>query len=171
MSLISLLHRPALTEMALIQNPALGAFALWKFGLAYQGREGHHVELPLMFLVLPLVLHKPTRELIVGTNRTSGLALFAGKLAENRENLLAVHERALTLRHLTLESIVLGEQSQLLSIDATRATVRANALSGTLKVPILPEQINWLIPSCERLGYWFAGLSNQQVARTLNVEF
>jgi hypothetical protein len=51
--------------------------------------------LPLAFLVLPLVLHRPTLEMINSTRKASGLALFAAKLGEERENLLAVHERAL----------------------------------------------------------------------------
>jgi hypothetical protein len=161
----------ALSEPAIVQNPALGAYALWKFGLAYQAREGNQVILPLTFLVLPLVLHLPTLELVIGTNKASGLALFAGKLGEKREDLLAVHERALALRNLTLESIVFGEQAKLLTIDVRQATMRANALTEGTKAPPLPERIKWLGPSCERLGYWFAGLTDHQVSRTLNVEF
>lgn len=165
-------QRPrGLSEAEIIQNPALGAFALWKFGLAYQAREGNQVIFPLAFLLLPLVLHSPTIEIVVGTNKTSGLALFAGKLGEKREDLLAVHERALTLRHLTLESIIFGEQTKLLSIDVMRGTLRANTIEGNTKPPILPERIKWLSPSCEKLGHWFAGLTDQQVASTLNVEF
>lgn len=158
-------------DPALIQNPALGAFALWRFGMAYQAREGHQVGIPLVFLVLPLVLHAPTLELVVGTNRTSGLALFAGKLGECRDDLLAVHERALKLRQLTLESLMAAEQSKLVSIDVNQATMRSNELMSGEKAPDLPERIRWLSPACERLGHWFAGLTDQQVARTLNVEF
>lgn len=158
-------------DPALIQNPALGAFALWRFGMAHQAREGHQVGIPLVFLVLPLVLHAPTLELVVGTNRTSGLALFAGKLGECRDDLLAVHERALKLRQLTLESLMAAEQSKLVSIDVNQATMRSNELMSGEKAPDLPERIRWLSPACERLGHWFAGLTYQQVARTLNVEF
>ncbi|MDF3838557.1 DUF6521 family protein [Cupriavidus basilensis] len=159
------------SETAIVQNPPLGTYALWRFGLAYQARNGQQPIFPLMFLVLPMVLHKPTLEIVLGTYKTSGLALFAGKLGARREDLLAVHDRALTLRHLTLEAIALGEQARLLSIDAQQATLRANALDEGVKAPPLPDRIKWLAPACERLGHWFAGLTAQQVVRMLNVEF
>ena len=161
----------SLSEPALVQNPALGAYALWRFGLAYQARQGQQPVLPLSFLVLPIVFHRSTLELVLGTYKASGLALFAGKLGENRENLLAVHDRANALRHLTLESIIFGENTQLLSIDFKLATMRANSLDEGIKAPTLPERIKWLTPSCEKLGHWFAGLTDEQVVHTLNVEF
>lgn len=161
----------ALSEIGLVQNPALGAYALWKFGLAYQDRDGTQPILPLAFLVLPIVLHKRTMELVIKTNKASGLFLFAGKLGEQREELLALHDRVHALRQLTLESIVVGEQSRLLSIDVVQASIRANALNGDLKVPILPERTKWIDSVCEKLGYWFAAVPDQQVVHTLNVEF
>ena len=66
-----------LNEAAIVQNPALGAFALWKFGLAYQARNGDRAVLPLAFLVLPLILHEETRQVVLSTQKSSGLTLFA----------------------------------------------------------------------------------------------
>jgi hypothetical protein len=161
----------SMSEQATVQNPALGAYALWKFGLAYQAREGKQAVLPLAFMVLPLMLHKPTLDLILCTNKSSGLALFAGKLGEKREEILAVHERARTLRKLTLESIDIGVNAMLLSIDYRQALLRANSLNGVGKGPTLSERIKWVTPAAEKIGHWFAGLADQQVARTLRVDF
>lgn len=162
---------PRLSEAALVQNEALGAYALWKFGLGYQERDGMAATLPLAFLVLPLILHGPTLAMVLSTYKASGLHLFAGKLGEDRENLIAVHDRARSLRQLTLESIMRAEQSGLIRIDPVAATMWAVGPYDEMGTPALPERIRRIAPACERIGYWFAGLSDQQVAHTLRVEF
>ncbi|SCU86009.1 conserved hypothetical protein [Cupriavidus necator] len=127
--------------------------------------------MPLAFLVLPLVLHGPSLDLVVSTNRSSGLHLFIGKLGEKRENLLAIHSRALALRSLTLESLMLGEQTALMRIDPSTANVWCYALREGTRFPALPERLRRITPACERLGHWFAGVSDQKVAHALKVEF
>jgi len=162
---------PQLSELEIVQNQALGAFAIWQFGLGYQADDGRPAALPLAFLVLPLLLHTQTLETIQSTRRASGLTLFAAKLGEERENLLAVHERARCLRELTLESIGLGIRSKLLSLDYADASVRANALLGSSANPPLPERLKGLPKSAEKIGYWFSKAGLTQVANTLKVEF
>lgn len=160
-----------LSETALIQNETLGAFALWKFGLAFQEREAYPASLPLAFLVLPLVLHGPSRQLVLSTQKVSGLHLFVGKLGEKRENLLLVHSRALALRQLTLESLMWAEKSNLLKLDPPTAKMWAVDLYDRTHPPALPERIRNIGPACERLGYWFSGLTDHQIAQALKVEF
>jgi hypothetical protein len=164
-------HFRPISESAIVQNPSVGAYAVWRFGCSYQAREGRSVILPLAFIVLPLVLHQPTLEIVLGTQKGSGLALFAGKLGEKRENLLAIHDRIRTLRELTLESVIIGEQSRLLSINPKDGTIRANGLDDGVKIPLLPERIKWLGPSCEKLGHWFGGMTDHQIVHMLNLEF
>ncbi|MCE4548047.1 MULTISPECIES: three component ABC system middle component [unclassified Caballeronia] len=160
-----------LSEAALVQNEALGAYALWQFGLGYQDRDGHAATLPLTFLVLPLILHSPTLAMVLSTRRASGLHLFAGKLGEKREDLIAIHSRAIALRRLTLDSLVSAEQSGLIRIDPMTAAIWSNGLYDDLRIPVLPERIRRLAAACGRIGYWFAGLTDQQVVHTLKVEF
>jgi hypothetical protein len=164
-------REPRLSEAAIVQNEALGAYAIWQFGLGFQEREGQAVTLPLAFLLLPLVLHAPTLTMVLGTHRASGLHLFAGKLGEQREDLLAVHGRALAFRQLTLRSLMVAEQSRLIRIEPSTATVRAFSPHHELQAPVLPERIRRIAPACEKIGYWFAGLSDQQVAHTLKIGF
>jgi hypothetical protein len=162
---------PPLTEMELVQNPALCAFILWRFGLGFQSEEGRPAILPLAFLVLPLVLHRPTLEMINSTRKASGVALFAAKLGEQRESLFAVHERALALRHLTLQSIGMGVASRLLTLDYDAATLRANASEPDAPKAKLPERIRGIPGAAEKIGYWFSKVTLNQVASTLAVEF
>ena len=160
-----------LSEAALVQNEALGAYALWKFGLGYQDRDGRAATLPLAFIVLPLVLHTPTLAMVLSTPKASGLHLFAGKLGDKREDLIAIHSRATALKRLTLDSLMTAEQCGLVRIDPTTASIWSNGPYDGLHIPELPERIRRFGPACERIGYWFSGLTDQQVAHTLKVEF
>lgn len=160
-----------LSEAALVQNEALGAYSLWKFGLGYQDRDGHAATLPLAFLVLPLILHSPTLAMVLSTHKASGLHLFAGKLGDKREDLIAIHSRAIALRRLTLDSLVSAERAGLIRIDPVTATIWSNGPYDDLRIPVQPERIRRLGPACERIGYWFAGLTDQQVVHTLKVGF
>ena len=157
-------------EIELVLNPALGSVLLWTFARAYQGEKGEEVPLHLSFLVLPLVLHSGGLSGIVSTRKASGLTLFAAKLGEQRENLLAVHDRALALRALTLKSIGLGTQSRMLSIDYQAATLRGNTLDGD-KPPRLPERMKNMQPAADKLGYWFSKMDIRQIASILRLEF
>jgi hypothetical protein len=161
----------ALTELEIVQNPALGGYALWRFGVGFQSEDSRPAAVPLAFLVLPLLLHQPTLKMIISTQRASGLALFAAKLGHERENLLAVHERALALRRLSLQSIAMGVNNRLLTIDYNAATLRANTADESLRKPSLPERIRGFSGAADKLGYWFSKLGLHQVASTLAVEF
>lgn len=166
-----IVQRRRFSEAALVQNEALGAYALWRFGLGYQDRDSYAATLPLAFLVLPLILHAPTLAMVLSTHKASGLHLFAGKLGDKREDLIAIHSRAMALRRLTLDSLMCAEQSGLIRIDPVTATIWSISPYDDLCIPVLPERIRRLGPACERIGYWFAGLTDQQVVHTLRVEF
>jgi len=154
-----------------VQNPALGAYVLWQFGLGYQSHGSEPVKLPAAFLILPIVLHKPTLELVSSTQKGSGLALFAAKLAEREENLLAVHTRALVLRDLTLRSLSFAINAGIATLDYANATMRANSLALRAKKPPVPERLRALSNGAEKVGYWFAKMGLPQIASTLRVEF
>ena len=124
-----------------------------------------------MFLVLPLLLHTRTLEVIGSTQKASGLTVFAAKLGKEREDLLAIHVRARSLRELTLESIGIGIVSKLLSLDYDDATLRANALLGPSANPVLPERLRGLPKSADKIGHWFSKAGLSQVVNMLNVEF
>ena len=117
------------------------------------------------------MLHSPTLEMINSTRKGSGLALFAAKLSEERELLFAVHERALALRRLTLQSIGMGVASRLLTLDYDAATLRANTPDPDAPRPKLPERIRSFSGAADKIGYWFSKVTLHQLASTLAVEF
>jgi hypothetical protein len=158
---------PEISPVALVQNPAFGSFLLWNFGRGYQAeRVGGLPVLTPFFLTLPLVLHGPTMRIIKSTNQSSGLAKFVSKLAEERERLFAVHDRAIAMRALTLESLATGISAKLLSIDYETASVRSN----DVKPPAAPERLKHHIASAEKIGRWFSRLPSHQVFSLLQIE-
>ncbi len=80
-----------------IQNPALGAAVLWRFSCGYVEAhpEGGLPRLPLLFVVLPMVLHQATAELLRRTRPSSGLRAFAAKFGDSQVSkqdlLLQIH--------------------------------------------------------------------------------
>lgn len=158
-------------DLALVQNPALGAYALWRFGLGFQADDETPASIALTFLVLPIVLHRDSLDHVMSTQRSSGLALFAAKLGKQSEDLLAIHERARILRTLTLQSIGMGLGSRLLTVNYDHATVRANETNLRPKRPAVPERLKDIGNGAEKLGEWFARLDVRQIAVLLRVEF
>jgi hypothetical protein len=155
------------SPVELVQNPAFGSQVLWSFGRGYQGEKiGDLPPLPSFFLVLPLILHGPTLREIKSTNLPSGLAKLVSKLAEQREMLFAVHNRAVALRDLSLQSIAAGIATKLLHLDYESALVRSN----DVKLPPPSERLKFHVSSAEKLGRWFARLPQGQVFSLLEVE-
>lgn len=156
-----------LSPVSIVQNPAFGAVVLWHFGRGFQTEKIDSLPpLNSFFLVLPIILHTATLEIVRTTFPSSGLAKFASKVAESREQLYAIHERTVALRGLTLESVAVGVSSQLLSVDYKSAAVRANEI----KLPAPVEGIKIHLSGAERLGRWFSRLPQGQVFRLLQVE-
>lgn len=154
------------SPVRLVQNPAFGAVVLWRFGRGFQSEKIDTLpSLNIFFLVFPILLHAETLDVVSSTYSTSGLARFISKVAENRERLYAIHERAVALRGLTLESVAAGVASKLLSVNYETAAVRANEI----KPPKPAEGIKAHLAGADRLGQWFARLPPSQVFAMLHV--
>lgn len=158
-------------EVQNIQNPALGAVLLWRFCCGYS--KSHHIAapptLPLLFLVLPVILHQSTVELLRRTRTSSGLRTFAAKFGDSKVSkqdlLLQVQDRCRRLRPLTLSSIELAAAGRLLKLTEKGDAV---ALSVT-KVRGLPDDVKQLMSDAEKLGEWFGQLTLHEITTTMKV--
>lgn len=161
-----------LTELDIVQNPAIGAYLIWQFALGYQEDGAESVPIPLAFLVLPMLLHRQTFDEVASTRKASGLPLFAAKFDKEREILMGIHGRALQLRPLSLQSIGVAATSKLVRIDYETAQIRGYGfdLFDAAK-PKLPERLKGFASAADKLGYWFSKLGLAQVASTLRVDF
>jgi hypothetical protein len=155
-----------LSEVERVQNPALGAMLIWKYGRSYQAQlTTEPPDMLLAFLVLPLCLHRPTLDIIVGTQARSGLGKFCEKLSERREELFAVHERCLALKELSLNSLAFGERAGILAIEYQTARLRALEVAD----PSLSERVKAQAKGAEKLGIWFSALKTSEVFYALKV--
>jgi Family of unknown function (DUF6521) len=161
-------------EIHLMQNPALGAVLLWRFASAYAEAQAAHssVPLPLLFVVLPAVLHEPTAAHIRSTQQRSGLRVFASKFTEGRPSqldlLIQLHDRALRWRSRTLEALRVGIAMGLLRINAD-GTVSAGSNSWTPNRQ--SKSVKNLSNNAEKMAGWCAALSLDEVALTLHLRF
>lgn len=162
----------SLTELDLVQNPAIGAYLIWNFTLGYQEEGAETVSFLLAFLVLPMLLHRPTYEAVASTRKASGLPLFAAKFDKEREALMELHGRALQLRPLSLQSIGVAATSRLLKIDHEAATLHGYPLDLLdVKKPSIPERLKGFSGAADKIGYWFSKLGMPQIASTLRIDF
>ncbi len=155
-----------------VQNPALGAAVLWRFccGFVESHPEGDPPHLPLLFVVLPIVLHQATAELLRRTRTSSGLRAYAAKFGDSavskQDLLLQIHERAVRWRRLGLQSIELAAAGRLLYLSETGEVI---PLSRT-KARGLPEEVKQLLADAEKLGKWCGQLTLHEVTTTLKVK-
>lgn len=159
-----------LNEAQLVQNTALGAVLIWLFVRAYNSTATRPCSLPLCFTVLPILFHHVTRKEAESTSPNSSLSKFVQKFEPNREQLLAVHDRMLAMRPLTLRSLQLASARGLLAIaveDAAVLTLRSQALSDRQK----PERMRAMLRAAEKLGIWYAPHSISNISGSLRVFF
>ncbi|MBB4231019.1 three component ABC system middle component [Rhizobium mongolense] len=156
-----------LSTVALVQNPALGALLLWRFGKSYQEeRLVEPAQLQAFFVVLPLLYHAPTLNRIRSTYESSGLSQFTKKLSEERELLISVQERSLKMRELTLSSIGAAISSGLMTLSYDTGRLRSNEA----RPPRPPERLKHHVAGADKLGRWFGRLSLDQAFALLWVE-
>ena len=161
-------------EVRNIQNPALGAGLIWRFVCGYVDEQATKdpVPLPLIFLVLPIIMHQQTESFVQRTYKSSGLRACAAKFgaAKNcqQDLLLAINSRMLTLKILSLESLSIAIATRLVHLS-TGATLIP--LSKTKAITGIPEDVRKMMNNAEKLGAWCAQLTMHEIATTLKVRF
>jgi len=160
------------SEARNVQNPALGAVALWKFVGGYEkaSQTQAPVPLPLLFLVLPIVFHRECRSFVTGTKK--GLRAFAAKFGDakycQQDLLLSIHGRIEAMRELSIESLRVGVASSLISVTE-HATVFSVARG---KGPTdLDDTTRQIFSSSEKFGRWCEPLTISEIASILFVRF
>ena len=167
-------------EVQNVQNPALGSLLIWRFCCSYaeSSNTNEPVPLPLAFVVLPILLHEETRNILKSTQKASGLRLFVDKFTQadkldnsnilRRDYVLSIQNRAIAMRSLTLQSISIGISSKLVALDADSGLLVP--LSYT-KAKRNPNSVLELVKCAEKLGVWFSELSLHEISTILKVRF
>lgn len=160
-----------INEVQIMQNPALGAALIWRFACGYcpdsDLRQG--VPLPLAFLVLPLTLHERTREQVSGTQRGSGLRVFEAKFSDDKDRLLAIHDRSLILRKLSLHSLRIAFSSGLMTLVPNKAELWPRSRAAPPAIVYAP--VRTLLDAAEKIGHWAGQLTLFELAGIFKVDF
>jgi len=162
-------------EVRAIQNPALGSVLIWRSAALY--RKCHStassMPLPLAFLILPILFHEQTAELVAATRIASGLNKLTEKFRSaefsRTDLLLSVASRANRMRTVTWEAIRLGLSANLLLIDTGTATLVS--LTDTPHTAGVPATVRPLLNNAEKLGAWFAEMSLYEISMQFQVSF
>ena len=161
-------------EVDAIQNAAFASILLWRFCTAYAAvrQAPLSTPVPALFVVLPLLFDEDTAGMIGGTQKASGLRLFAGKFAESKhaktDVLLSLEKRARARRSQTLEALALAIKARLLFLEPASGEIVALSQAPPLS---LPESVQPLIRNAEKLGAWSGALSLFELSTTLHLTF
>ena len=164
-------------EINLINNPALGAYLQWKYSLAYIENHKEQAASPgiLLFLVLPVLFHRPTLDFIDGTNRPTGLAKFSEKFLDvkNKKSglLMSLHTRVLDMKTTSMHSLQMAiDRSLVTLIPETGRVVPFNA--NQIHPPkTMPPIIRKMGKNADKLGFWFSKNSLKEISFYLKVFF
>lgn len=157
-----------------IQNSALGAVLLWRFAVGFEENSPtrNHPPIPLLYLVLPLLLHGEIEKIIKSTNQASGLRTLVGKFSKaaisKNDLLLNIQKSALGMRKLSTDALRQAIAAKILSIIPEKGT--AIPLSKTSPRGI-PKSIQELLNQAEKFGKWCAELTIYEIAIIMKVGF
>jgi hypothetical protein len=155
-----------ITEYDIVQNVGIGALALHKFVCSYvatkEGLEGP--TLIITFPVLPILFNKKTLEHIYSRFFEGG---FYNALTEFRDISAGLQQRIIDMEELTCKSLDLGFKSKLLTYEKISDQIFYNVKK--VKIKYQTPEIKKIIFGADRLGYWFASISFQQICVLLNI--
>lgn len=136
-------------EVAYLLNPAFCSRLLYATIKEYEKKTTHHFPFPLVYLILPLVLHKETREAI--NSRTQLLQW----VQSNQRLMIGLGRRTKDLVPITNEALEFLLQSEMvhLSDDGTLTTSSKRGLS---KTNFVNSEITECIIKSEHVARWFA---------------
>jgi hypothetical protein len=154
-------------EAGLVQNPAVGALALWGFVTQFVESHNEHrgPMLPLCLPVLPLVLSREASAALYARRFDGGLELA---LAEHRAIAAGLQERMEAMTDQSMRALDLAFAAKLLTYDD--ATGELLSCRKTPPVPA-PEgsDLRKIVASARRLGHWFAVMQLPRVFALLNI--
>jgi len=137
-------------EIAYLLNPAFCGRLIYATIKQYNITSNKAMPFPLVYLILPLVLHKNTREHI--SSRTKLLIW----VQQYPELLISFSQRTKELVEITNEAIEFLLQTNVLLMN-DQAELEVNSTSKTLsKYKFVDDEIKECLSKSEHIGKWFA---------------
>jgi hypothetical protein len=156
-----------LSESEIVYNSPLGAFLLFSFAKQYAIFSEHdRTPFILFFLVLPLIYHGETREVLKSTQAGSGLRIFASKLNKTRSPTFMIQDRAIGFRGLSLKCVSSAIEMGFIRLFPETAEICCADFDCS-DAPI--ELVAELVKCAEKLGRWFAEIDIRELTKLLKV--
>jgi hypothetical protein len=150
------------TEVANLLNPPFCGILLREFVIAYEDERRQGVPYELVFLVLPIVLHKSTREALPRTLRTQ----MHVWLQQNPNVRVQFAYRTKELTPFTKEALIFLMQRQFLTLNSQGLLATG---SGKYKLTIGTRtgEIYDCIKKAKFVGKWFAQAGSSSTIYTM----
>lgn len=141
-------------EEANLFNPAFCAVLLAKTAEEFTKKTQQPMPFPLVFLILPVVLHRATRDALPGST-VSALLTW---VQDHRDQLVNFSGRVQSLQAITREAILFGVQQETLAVaDSGDIAVGARRQSATEKrTGLFTDEARDCVDRAGFLGRWFA---------------
>ena len=141
------------TELAYLFNPAYCGWILREAIEAYASVKPDGMPLPIAFLILPVVLHRPTRDLVPRAVTTT----LHGWLQEHAELRINFADRTKELAPFTREAVLfLGVRGQLHVGGEGTVTVTGKLGRGKAALLDNSEEMKDSLTKAKFVGRWFA---------------
>lgn len=138
-------------EVANLLNPAFCASMLRQTTLGYQKQIEQGIDFPLLFLVLPLVLHKTTRESLPKTLATR-LHVW---LQQHQEVRIGLAQRVKTLQPYTREAVIYAMQRNALSLNSEGGIIAPSMKKSTID-SLIDTEASQCLDKAFFLGRWIS---------------
>lgn len=136
-------------EIAYLLNPAFCGRLLYAAIKEYEKKTTHEFPFPLIYLILPLVLHKQTRDAI--NSRT----VLPQWVQTNQQLLIGFGRRAKDLTLITNEALEFLLQTGMIQLTSDGA-LSASPKKGLSKTKFVNPEVSQCITKSENVARWFA---------------
>ena len=144
-------------EEARIFNPAFCGELIGHTVHAYYRTRQEALGMVTTFLVLPLTLHRPTREALpLRANK-----VFAGWVAENSALLAELPVRARRLRPVSREALLFALRHGRLALEGGGLLPGAGPVQRAARLAASTDEVKAAIRAAGLLGRWFGAQSTQ----------
>ena len=138
------------TEIAYLLNPAFCGRILYHAIKSYQEESKRPMSFPLVYLILPLVLHRKTRE------RIKSVTQMQIWIQRNPEMLIGFSERAKNLVSITNEAVEFLMQSGIITLTNNAELEQAQLVKAINSSKYTNDEIKDCITKSSSVAKWFA---------------
>jgi hypothetical protein len=144
-------------EIANLLSPSFCATILYATASEHQKKSGVGMDFPLTYLVLPIILHKDTREKV---NSKSNMVVW---LQRNPDVLIGFPDRARSLAPFTNEAIEFMLYRYIINVDGGKLTIQKPLSKSIMdKYSTTDSEVTDCIRKSAHLGRWFINMRSAE---------